>query len=333
MPAPVIDPESSVLSYPQWAAWEHQFSASPAETSWVVASGSFPTGMTFQPNWAVTGTSSGNTINLAAHGFANGTLFVFAALAGGSGLATATRYYVVGAATNTFQLSLTPGGTVAALTTDISAAVIFRPGYLVGTATVPGISTVRLTATNGSGTSPEVLFTIGIEPGAPTNDANVDVLCDVVSKLVNEQTDSTVTTVTAVAPNQDNTPGVVLGVKENDDLMLRLRFVKAGTIVDLPVTDLKLVIKEFEPDKEVGLSTAWVKEGSGTGASYLLYTSLTGTALAGSLSNYEADKGTAYLGIADLEVTFSNPESIGPDTLTFSSVTFGIRIERDLGAI
>src|SRR5260370_15185218 len=101
MAIPVIDPESSVLSYPQWLTWEHQFSATNAPTSWQIVAGGFPSGMTFQPSWAVTGTAgSTNQINLTAHGFANGTILVFSALTGGSSLTTATNYYLVNAAAN-----------------------------------------------------------------------------------------------------------------------------------------------------------------------------------------------------------------------------------------
>ncbi|MEI9895231.1 MAG: hypothetical protein WDN28_15405 [Chthoniobacter sp.] len=106
---PVIDPESSILSYPQWLPWEHQFSATNLPVSWAINSGSFPSGMTFEPRWDVTLSDSGDVVNLAAHGFANGTLLVFSAIpSGGGGLSVGTRYYVVNAAADTFQLAAAP---------------------------------------------------------------------------------------------------------------------------------------------------------------------------------------------------------------------------------
>jgi len=84
MSIPVIDPESSVLSYPQWLTWEHQFSATFSPYNWRIASGSFPSGMLFQPSLDVTGDHTTDTLTHAAHGLANGTALVFRSKTGGS---------------------------------------------------------------------------------------------------------------------------------------------------------------------------------------------------------------------------------------------------------
>ncbi|MEI9895229.1 MAG: hypothetical protein WDN28_15395 [Chthoniobacter sp.] len=51
-----------------------------------------------------------------------------------------------------------------------------------------------------------------------------------------------------------------------------------------------------------------------------------------SLSNYEADTGTFYNALAEIELTYTNPfGAFGPATLVRTSRTFRLQIERDLG--
>jgi hypothetical protein len=327
MSVPTIDPESSVLSYPQWLTWEHQFSATNLPASWQIVAGGFPSGMTFEPSWSVTGASSGHTIGQPSTSlFANGTILVFSALSGGSGLSTATRYYGVNAGSSTFQLAATSGGAAIAFSSDITAATIFRPGYLAGAATLPGISTVQLTATNGDGASAAVLFTIGIEPAANTPDSNLDLVWDFATNNIIAQTSATLN----LTPAADGVP--ILYVKEQDDLIARLRLVKSGSVLDLgdPVT-LKLVLKELEPENQIVISDAAVRVGSGDSSSLLIHAKFDGTLLAGALSNYESDGGTSFPALAEIELTFVNPYAVGPTNLVRTSKTFRIQIDRDLG--
>lgn len=60
------------------------------------------------------------------HGYANGDVVMFSALTGGTGLAINRVYYVIGAAANTYQLSLTAGGAAVNFTTDVTAATVAR---------------------------------------------------------------------------------------------------------------------------------------------------------------------------------------------------------------
>ncbi|MDR3405602.1 MAG: hypothetical protein P4L99_24110 [Chthoniobacter sp.] len=331
MSAPVIDPESSILSYPQWLTWEHQFSATNSPVSWAITGGGFPSGMTFEPAWNVSISDSGDTVNLTNHGFANGTLLVFSAIpSGGGGLTTGTRYYVVNAAADTFQLASALGGAAIAITSDAATATLYRPGYLSGAATVPGISTVRLTATNADpATSAEVLFTIGIEAAAAVPDSNADLIWDMATGSIIAQTSATLN----LTPADRATP--ILFVKEQDDLIARLRVVKSGSVLDLAMADnaMKLVLKELEPENQVVVSDLSTKIGSGDGTSYLVHAKFDSAALAASLSNYEQDSGTFYNALAEIELTFGNPTygAFGPEFLVRTSRTFTIQIERDLG--
>ena len=332
MSAPVIDPESSVLSYPQWLTWEHQFSATNNPYDWSIASGAFPTGMTFQPAYAGTASNIGDTINFTAHGLANGTCIVFRTLTGGTGLSINTRYFVINTAADTFQVSLTSGGAAMTITADYSAVAFYRPGFLTGAASMPGISTVRLVATNAGPTdSAEVLFTISIEPAAAVPDSNADIVWDFATNSVIVQTSSALN-LTAV---DRDTP--ILFVKEEDDLIARLRLVKNGSVLDLgdlpDANSLKLVLKELEPEAQVLLSDNADKAGTGDSSSYLVHAKFNGDSLAASLTNYETDAGTFYDALAEFELTFTNPGYFAgtPATLRRTSKTFRIRIERDLG--
>lgn len=235
MAAPVIDTTSSVLANPQHFPWAHQFAASNTPTSWTIASGGFPPGMTFD--------------------------------------------------------------------TDT--------GYLSGAATLPGVYLVRLTATNGDGTSPEVLFTIGIEAGAPRSDMEIELNWDVVTGRVARRTLSTTATAAEVtAP--------LFAVKEDDDLKLRVFLVKGTTPVAAEVVDLQLVLKQFEPEGVVLASTGFLADGEGTAATWLLHAKVTGAEIAARLAENEGDTDTSFVALAELELTVQNPWWNIPATLVTS---------------
>lgn len=69
---------------------------------------------------AITATTqdTGDTVTKSSHGLSNGTVVVFQSITTTTGITANIRYYVVGATTNTFQVSTTYGGSAAALTTD-----------------------------------------------------------------------------------------------------------------------------------------------------------------------------------------------------------------------
>lgn len=62
-----------------------------------------------------------NTIKQVAHGFANGTMVVFIGGTPPGGLTEGTTYYVVNAATDTYQVAATAGGAAIDLTAEPSA--------------------------------------------------------------------------------------------------------------------------------------------------------------------------------------------------------------------
>jgi hypothetical protein len=66
----------------------------------------------------VTFQDSPNTVTVSAHGLANGDVISFTEINSTTGISVNTPYYVINATLNTFQLSLTSGGTGIDLTTD-----------------------------------------------------------------------------------------------------------------------------------------------------------------------------------------------------------------------
>ncbi|HSI10713.1 MAG TPA: hypothetical protein VK961_01655 [Chthoniobacter sp.] len=333
MSSPIIDPESGMLIYPQWLTWEHQFAATNSPYDWSVASGGFPTGMTFQPTLTgVTGDYGTDVFTKTAHGLSDGMAVVFRAKTGGTGLATNTVYYVINAATDTFQLTSTPGGTVLDFTTsNVSAGTLYRPGLLTGYATLPGISDVRLIATNtGPTNSAEQLFTIGITAAAVVPDANCDLVWDFAANNIIAQDSSALN----LTPAPRDTP--ILYVKENDDLIIRLRLVKGASVLDLGAIDddnCKLVLKELEPDGKIIVSDASRKIGTGDANSILIHAKITGGQIKAAFANYEADGGTLFASLAEIELTYPNPGYFEgtPADLVRTSRTFRIQTERDLG--
>lgn len=89
--------------------------------------------ITEEPTTPLTGftaTNSGDVVAKTAHGLANGTAIRFATLSAACGLDTTTTYYVVAAAADTFQVSLTIGGVAVVITADATATLVAVPGLM-----------------------------------------------------------------------------------------------------------------------------------------------------------------------------------------------------------
>ncbi len=76
------------------------------------------TGISTAVNTAVTFTDTGDLVNKTAHGLVNGNIISFNSINTTTGISISTIYYVINATANTFQVSLTQGGTAIALTTN-----------------------------------------------------------------------------------------------------------------------------------------------------------------------------------------------------------------------
>jgi len=200
-------------------------------------------------------------------------------------------------------------------------------GKISGAATAPGVYelTDALKATNGDGTG-SMTITIGIESGAIQPTSGVDVFVDVVTGEVTLNG-------AAVTALKDGEMKALLATKEGDDLLLYVRFVKNGVILDLDLDSLALWVKELEPDRHVVISDQFEKQGSGTGTYFILHAKLDKTELGTALSGYEEDSGTSFLGLAEIERVEVSAWAAGPDTMRITSRTFGLKIDRDLGEV
>jgi hypothetical protein len=81
-------------------------------------------------NAAVTFTDAGDLVTCNNHGFANGDTLMFSAKATTTGVSTYTNYYVVNAATNTFQLASAAGGSALPLTNNGTGTIFGAAGIL-----------------------------------------------------------------------------------------------------------------------------------------------------------------------------------------------------------
>jgi surface protein len=72
----------------------------------------------------VTFTDTGDLVGRTAHGYQNGDVVTFWSVATTTGVDVGQQYYVINASANTFQISLTPGGSAVALTGDGSGTLL-----------------------------------------------------------------------------------------------------------------------------------------------------------------------------------------------------------------
>ena len=107
-------------------------------TEWVVEYTIGEGGQTSTRTWAeveslspptqVAFADSGDLITAPSHGFSNDDPVVFTSIFDTTGITVDTTYYVISAATDTFQVSLTVGGGAIALTTDGSGVAVATVG-------------------------------------------------------------------------------------------------------------------------------------------------------------------------------------------------------------
>ena len=221
---------------------------------------------------------------------------------------------------NTWSSSTLPAG----MTLDPTS------GLISGAATVAGVYNVGITVSNSNGVSVPVMLTIGIEAKAYSSHSGVDLFVNAATGEVTTSLIKNEVKTDALAP--------VFAAKEGENRLAYIHFHKDGTILDLgTLTKLEFAMKEFDPDATVVVSqdvpgeVTFLKTGSGTETVYILHINFDGDALANSLTNYEADEGTTYDGIAEIAWDEPNATSgVGPATLHRKSRTFTTTVERNI---
>lgn len=107
-------------------------------------------GTSIGSNLAIAFTDAGDTVNLTAHGLSNGDEVSFPVITTTTGLISNTRYFVVGATANTFQVAATSGGAVLPLTNNGTGFLRYRTTV---TAINPNVSVILSRPAVASGTS------------------------------------------------------------------------------------------------------------------------------------------------------------------------------------
>jgi hypothetical protein len=155
-------------------------------------------------NQAVTFTDAGDLVTLTRHGLKNGDAVIFSSITSTTGISINTRYYVVTATDDTFQVSTTKGGAVSGLTTNGTGVLLGQSGTIFDVdnfsilyvlkdtlVEVPNTETIRDNSTNAVGTLTNYYvsnYTESLSPILKVDDSTIkhvgDVSYSVVKKTV-----------------------------------------------------------------------------------------------------------------------------------------------------
>lgn len=142
--------------------------------AWTALIGSTGLAKIYDGAKAATAAASGSVFTSTAHGYSNGDVVTLvgvdsAGLAAlqAAGFTADFRYFVIGSTTNTFQLSLTSGGSAVTVAADIAASkvtVCKVPGTIGGAA----VGTLLATVSLGAWGSASAGTSTGADPAAVT---------------------------------------------------------------------------------------------------------------------------------------------------------------------
>ncbi len=195
-------------------------------------------------------------------------------------------------------------------------------GLISGTADEPGVFVVGLTASNGDGDSAEHEIAIGIGSDILGVDAiGVEVDVDLATgKAVLRD----------VQPAGDDAP--TMFAKSGDQMFIDVGFFKNGVLTQLPVTQLLFTLKEYEGEDQLTL-TSGVTEliGNGLDSRFRTMIDFDKVAIDNALSSYEGDVRTGFLGLGEIEWTYSYGD-VNNAALSAkrSTQTFRVALDRDL---
>lgn len=196
-------------------------------------------------------------------------------------------------------------------------------GKISGAATEPGVYNVTLTATNGSGASAPLFVAMGIEASDFAAAASILLNVDLATGIV---TNPGVT-------STGDTPAPPLYLKRGDKVLINVGFFQGEFLQDIPIDQVDLAIKEFEPDALLLLSDGvFEKIGDYDTARYQFLVYLDPDDLTNVLSSYEDDASTHVDAVAELRWSIIH-QRIGeadPSSLERSSQNFTLRLARDI---
>lgn len=212
-------------------------------------------------------------------------------------------------------------------------AIDAATGLILGAATDTGVFVCPLVATNATGPSLALNLTFGIEPAGFANETAIEMDIDLPSGAVSFPTVEAVSQPGAGtgAGGDKAGPAVLLRAKKGDDLPLLVGLKKNGVLLDLPVAALGLAIKQFDPDAPLIVTTGeFTKVGAYESTRWRMLATLAPAALEGAISENDADTGSAFVALCEVQVKIQQTDPHLPGALIRrTSQTFGIEIARD----
>lgn len=200
-------------------------------------------------------------------------------------------------------------------------------GLIQGAPTVQGVYDVTLIASNALGPSAPLVVPVGVESVPYETDASIELDFDLDTGIV-----------TRTRGGSASKDAVLFG-KRGDKFVVAVGLIKEGVLMDIPVVALAIGVKEFEPDPLVVLNDGiFRRSGDYETTRYKIVVDLNnpnipgGKSLPGTLSDYEADAGTGFDAIGEIQLVhlYAPVEGVMMQQFTRSSKNFIFRIERDL---
>lgn len=195
-------------------------------------------------------------------------------------------------------------------------------GLITGAAEVAGVYVISLTATNATGTSLPHLIAMGIEDTGVNDSIGVELNVDTRTGYV-----------AASGQSQPDSDMAILFAKRGDVLFLDVGFWKDDALQDLPITDLRFQMREFDGETVLVSSSGLIEDiGTSDAPRYRIAVGFTGTQLDAVLGGYEGDFRTGFSAIAELQwiIMHASPALPSPETAIRSSQTFRVFVQRDL---
>jgi hypothetical protein len=335
MATPVISASSSILGFKRNEQFIFQPAATENPITWAAVG--LPAGVSIDTpaNFAATGVASTDIVTATGNTFANGDRVYFSSITGGSGLTANTVYFIRDETGDTFKLAATATGAAIDFSTDISAGTIRKvsSGAISGAFSVAGVYVVTVSATNADPATGTREFVFGVSSEVAVGGEAGSEVDAVVVQIELPSGKVKILGASSGEVREDGFPVSLFTFKEDDTRLLIVQFVDvSGARLDPDPDELRLVLKAFEPEGALISATDFEKVGTGVTAQFNLPVVITGSALAGELSNNEADPGTVVPCIADFEWERDITHNASPLTLRASSQTFGVTVARDIAS-
>ena len=182
----------------------------------------------------------------------------------------------------------------------------------------------QVTANNASGPSAPLKLVFGIEHAKAEPDGSMEAFLDLSTSGIGFRGHE----------SADDLGRAVVHVKRGDRFPFSISFLKGTEVIDLPVTNLAVVLKEFEPESRIQLNPSGhlEKQGIDDTARWLTFLDFSDVAIATVLGNYEDDSDTAFPALAEVEVSYRVDRGAGlaPLAAVRTSATFVFMVHRDL---